>query len=271
MGLLHFQSWPVSGPKIVEFGNLNGTEPSQNGLEVVGRFHFRTESSPILSTKQSNFQTCLPLKESTTEEPAELDKGEELALAASEQVTLWDDASMWRRVKARPRVPEPAGPVSHRQNERGEEESAGLVLLRRCPAGAFEALLRRNLRGLSELPKGHREEGETFEEAAVAEMNEETGLKTQVEVGPAVGETRYLVTNRVQNKQIPKVTQFFAARCLGSAAAVFEDGEAREHTRVWVTLDQLPQVWFRIRQQHDIVREALAVVSQFVPSHPRTA
>jgi 8-oxo-dGTP pyrophosphatase MutT (NUDIX family) len=65
-----------------------------------------------------------------------------------------------------------------------EEICAGGVVLQ---SGRFLALRRRN--GVWLLPKGHVDPGETLEQTAVREVNEETGLT--VKLGPKLGETRY--------------------------------------------------------------------------------
>ena len=103
----------------------------------------------------------------------------------------------------------------------------------------------------------------------MAEMLEEAGLKSQVEVGPCVGETRYQVISRALKKQVPKVTRFFAARCLGSAswatgAPMFKGGQWAGQL-VWVGLDQLRQMAFKIPEQRGIVEEALVGANRPLP------
>ena len=77
------------------------------------------------------------------------------------------------------------------------------------------------------LPKGKAEEGETWEEAAVREVEEETGLRC--ELGEEVGRTRY-VDNRGRDKEV----RYFRMTSDDDPVAQNEVDEAR-----WVPLDQV--------------------------------
>lgn len=76
------------------------------------------------------------------------------------------------------------GSVVMELNPDTEELCAGGIVLK---ADKFLALRRHNNVWL--LPKGHVDPGETLEETAVREVNEETGLT--VELGAKLGETSY--------------------------------------------------------------------------------
>lgn len=65
------------------------------------------------------------------------------------------------------------------------EWSSGGVVARRVE-GSILLLLIRDPYGRWGLPKGHIEEGETTEEAALREVTEETGL-SRIELGPPLG------------------------------------------------------------------------------------
>lgn len=54
--------------------------------------------------------------------------------------------------------------------------AAGCVVLARDPTGRLLVLLIQDRRGIWTLPKGHVDEGESDEEAAVREVAEETGI-----------------------------------------------------------------------------------------------
>ena len=71
------------------------------------------------------------------------------------------------------------------RSEASDEWSSGGVVARRVE-GSIHLLLIRDPYGRWGLPKGHIEDGETTEEAALREVTEETGL-TQVELGPPLG------------------------------------------------------------------------------------
>jgi len=92
-------------------------------------------------------------------------------------------------------------------------------------------------------PKGKLEEGESWEDAAVREVEEETGLRC--ELGEEVGRTHYVVL------QGPKEVRYFAMSCDGDARAQNEVDEVR-----WVPLDEA-----RALLSEDRDRELLDVLS----------
>lgn len=67
-------------------------------------------------------------------------------------------------------------------------------------------------RGKWDLPKGKMEEGETPEECAIREVEEETGLKN-IELGELIGITNHHYTERGEN--IDKETYWFAMKVSG--------------------------------------------------------
>ena len=68
-------------------------------------------------------------------------------------------------------------------------------------------------RGKWDLPKGKLEEGETIEECAVREVEEETGLQN-IELGELVGITSHQYTER--GRDIDKETHWFAMKVSGA-------------------------------------------------------
>jgi 8-oxo-dGTP diphosphatase len=74
-------------------------------------------------------------------------------------------------------------------------------------------------------PKGKLEGDETWEEGALREVEEETGLRC--EIGEEVGRTHYVLP------QGPKEVRYFRMSCVGEARAQNEVDEIR-----WVPLDE---------------------------------
>ena len=101
------------------------------------------------------------------------------------------------------------------------ERSAGGVVVRPL-AGSWHALLIKDPYGKWSLPKGHIEGGESLREAAVREVEEETGIRPEA-VGPKIDTVDW--TFRQGDETIHKYCTFFLMRSRnGEAVPQSEEG-----------------------------------------------
>ena len=126
--------------------------------------------------------------------------------------------------------------------------AAGGVVLRRSPSGTLEAVLvHRPAYDDWTFPKGKLLRGETEEEAAVREVEEETGLRCQL--GREVGTTSY---RDPQGRQ--KTARYWEmAPIQGELAATNEVDEAR-----WVPLEDAADMLTHARDRELLERLDLA-------------
>ena len=116
-----------------------------------------------------------------------------------------------------------------------EETSAGGLVVDRSTKEPCAAIIgRRDRRGrlLWSLPKGHLEEGETAEDAAVREVEEETGIHGKV-VAP-LGVIDYWFV--AENRRIHKTVHHYLLEASGGKLS---DEDVEVDTVAWVPLDQL--------------------------------
>ena len=92
----------------------------------------------------------------------------------------------------------------------GEVRAAGGVVWRDGAHGLEVVLVHRGTHEDWSLPKGKREPGETDEECALREVEEETGLRC--ELGPELPSTRY-----VDRFGRPKLVRYWAMHPVGGA------------------------------------------------------
>jgi 8-oxo-dGTP diphosphatase len=109
-----------------------------------------------------------------------------------------------------------------------EVQAAGGVVSREAGGGVEIALVHRPKYDDWSLPKGKLDPGEGFEEAALREVEEETGLRC--ELGRELGETRYR-----DNKDRPKVVRYWAMDVKDGGE--FEPNDEVDELR-WVPIDE---------------------------------
>lgn len=112
------------------------------------------------------------------------------------------------------------------------ERSAGGVVLRRIE-GEVHILLIRDPYGNLGLPKGHLEKGEDSPEAALREVNEETGL-TDLKLGPELSTIDWYF--RLKGRLIHKYCTFYLMTC-PTGEPVPEQSEGITEC-IWVPMDE---------------------------------
>ena len=125
--------------------------------------------------------------------------------------------------------------------------AAGGVVTRFVPGGRVEvACIYREARGDWTFPKGKLGDGETFEQGALREVTEETGMKCRV--------VRFVgTTNYTHRKGKPKIVAYYLMSV--------EDGEFAPNVEVdalvWLPLEQVRAhlTWDRDQELFDLVLE----------------
>jgi ADP-ribose pyrophosphatase YjhB (NUDIX family) len=126
---------------------------------------------------------------------------------------------------------------ARRRLRRVEETSAGGLVVDRVAAPQVAALIGRHDRHgrlLWSLPKGHLEDGETAEDAAIREVEEETGIRGRV-LAP-LGTIDYWFV--VDDRRIHKTVHHYLLEAFGGELSD-EDIEVEEVA--WVPLTDLPE------------------------------
>ncbi|SDI83277.1 ADP-ribose pyrophosphatase YjhB, NUDIX family [Frankineae bacterium MT45] len=124
-----------------------------------------------------------------------------------------------------------------RRLQRVEETSAGGLVVDLSGAELMGALIgRTDRRGrlLWSLPKGHLESGETAEQAAVREVEEETGI--QGEIMARLGSVDYWFI--AGERRIHKTVHHFLLRATGGALS---DADIEVTEVAWVPLSEIPR------------------------------
>ena len=130
--------------------------------------------------------------------------------------------------------------------ENPEVRAAGGVLLRFGPGGPEVAVIHRPKYGDWSLPKGKLDDGEDYEQAALREVEEETGMRA--ELGPELSPISYR-----DRKGRTKLVRYWLMRVVEGE---FRPGQEVDELR-WLDPDSAQEL---LSYAHDakLVREALA-------------
>lgn len=134
-------------------------------------------------------------------------------------------------------MPRPPTSARHRPLQRVDEVSAGGLVVDLASATTSAALIgKRDRRGrlLWSLPKGHLEDEETAEQAAIREIAEETGIRGEI-LG-SLGSIDYWFV--ADGRRIHKTVHHFLLRATGGALS---DDDVEVSEVAWVPFIELTQ------------------------------
>ena len=153
------------------------------------------------------------------------------------------------------RKPRPGGLRARRLPKVEETSAGGVVLDLSCspPAVALIARHDRRSRLLWSLPKGHVEEGETPEQAALREVFEETGLVGRIVAPLGIIDFWFVV----EDKRIHKTVHHFVIEAIGGELS---DEDLEVEAVEWIPYDQVVR-----RLAYGDERRLVEKVAQIVP------
>ena len=134
-----------------------------------------------------------------------------------------------------------------------ETSAGGLVVDTDTGRAAVIGRLDRRGRLLWSLPKGHVENGETVEQAAVREVAEETGIDSAVVA--ALGSIDYWFV--AEDRRVHKTVHHFLLQALGGELS---DADVEVTEVAWVPLADLPQR-LAYADERRLVRRATAILA----------
>lgn len=146
------------------------------------------------------------------------------------------------------------------EKKKKDVTSCGCLVYRRNRGGVIEVLLVKPFEKVDAwgAPKGHMDEGETFEECAQREVLEETGLKVVVHDPLPLCHTK----NHHENKTV----RLYLATTETPFGPLVGDGENAEMK--WFHIDELPNLH---KYQTDVINGAMAhLAAKFHYDLPRT-
>jgi 8-oxo-dGTP pyrophosphatase MutT (NUDIX family) len=154
-----------------------------------------------------------------------------------------------------PRPQRPARPLRRPLPTVEETSAGGLVVDGQGTAPAAAVIARLNRAGRLEwcLPKGHLELGETAEQAAVREIEEETGIRGRVVT--LLGTIDYWFS--VEGRRVHKHVHHYLLLATGGALSTAGDPDQEAVDVAWVPLGELGEL-LAFPNERRIAREASA-------------
>ncbi len=120
----------------------------------------------------------------------------------------------------------------------------------------YEEILLIFRRGVWDMPKGKLDKGETIEQCAVREVEEETGLQ-KVERGKFIYTTYHGYFDKWTKKEILKETHWYAMRICGNQTLVPQTEEDIEEI-IWVKPEEL------INYMNNMHKNIIQVIQKFL-------
>lgn len=147
--------------------------------------------------------------------------------------------------------------MNSRQKPRVEETSAGGFVLAADGSPRIAVIGRRNRGGRIDwcVPKGHLEGAETIEQAALREVEEETGLKT--EIIESLGSIHYEFST--PTSIIAKTVHHFLMKQTGGELTIENDPDREAVDIRWVNIDLL-----HAELTHENERRLALIVQEWV-------
>ncbi len=123
----------------------------------------------------------------------------------------------------------------------------------------FDEILLIFRRGVWDMPKGKLDEGETIEQCAVREVEEETGLRN-IELGKFVQTTYHEYADKWIKKEVIKETHWYAMRMHGNQTLVPQTEEDIEEI-LWVKREDI------INYMNNMHKNIIEVLQNFLSSN----
>ena len=143
--------------------------------------------------------------------------------------------------------------MSRPRASRRRAVAAGGIVYRRGPSGVEVVLVGRSRQELWALPKGKPEPGESLEETARREVEEETGLRVEIERD--VGEIRYVYTEP-GGARVAKVVHHYLMTAIS--------GDPGDHDDEYDVVAWMPAPRALRRLTHDNERDMLGLALELV-------